>query len=100
MATATTAPSSSSSSRHVGNSNSMATVTQYPVPGPTVTPLNLETLIQSLPACQRCRECRRGCDTLLPKCRFVQPMSCHTLQQLTSCSSQTMHQGWCQLHVQ
>ncbi|EUC48161.1 hypothetical protein COCMIDRAFT_88017 [Bipolaris oryzae ATCC 44560] len=31
--------------------------------------LDLEALIQSLPACKRCRECRRGCDTLLPKCR-------------------------------
>ncbi|PVH95361.1 hypothetical protein DM02DRAFT_660216 [Periconia macrospinosa] len=40
-----------------------------PTPTPTVAPLNLDTLIQSLPACQRCRECRRGCDTTLPKCR-------------------------------
>lgn len=31
--------------------------------------LDLDVLIQSLPACKRCRECRRGCDTLLPKCR-------------------------------
>ncbi|KAF1941931.1 hypothetical protein EJ02DRAFT_188710 [Clathrospora elynae] len=31
--------------------------------------LDLEALIQSLPACKRCRDCRRGCDTLLPKCR-------------------------------
>ncbi|KAI4637607.1 hypothetical protein J4E83_000424 [Alternaria metachromatica] len=31
--------------------------------------LDLDALIQSLPACKRCRECRRGCDTLLPKCR-------------------------------
>ncbi|KAH8724325.1 hypothetical protein GQ44DRAFT_708988 [Phaeosphaeriaceae sp. PMI808] len=31
--------------------------------------LDLDHLIQSLPACKRCRECRRGCDTLLPKCR-------------------------------
>lgn len=28
-------------------------------------------LPQSLPACKRCRECRRGCDTLLPKCRYI-----------------------------
>lgn len=26
---------------------------------------------QGLPACKRCRECRRGCDTLLPKCRSM-----------------------------
>ncbi|KAA8617576.1 Zn-clus domain-containing protein [Pyrenophora tritici-repentis] len=31
--------------------------------------LDVEALVQSLPACKRCRECRRGCDTLLPKCR-------------------------------
>ncbi|KAF1917302.1 hypothetical protein BDU57DRAFT_537000 [Ampelomyces quisqualis] len=31
--------------------------------------LNLDVLIQALPACKRCRDCRRGCDTLLPKCR-------------------------------
>ncbi|KAF2277039.1 uncharacterized protein EI97DRAFT_375495 [Westerdykella ornata] len=30
---------------------------------------DLESLIQSLPACRRCRDCRRGCDTLLPSCR-------------------------------
>lgn len=33
--------------------------------------LDLDGLIQSLPACKRCRECRRGCDTLLPKCKCV-----------------------------
>ncbi|KAF2634640.1 hypothetical protein P280DRAFT_474515 [Massarina eburnea CBS 473.64] len=31
--------------------------------------MELESLIQSLPACKRCRDCRRGCDTFLPKCR-------------------------------
>ncbi|KAH7117888.1 hypothetical protein B0J11DRAFT_94821 [Dendryphion nanum] len=31
--------------------------------------IDLDALIQSLPACKRCREHRRGCDTLLPKCR-------------------------------
>ncbi|OAL48346.1 hypothetical protein IQ07DRAFT_645817 [Pyrenochaeta sp. DS3sAY3a] len=31
--------------------------------------IDLDALIQSLPACIRCRQCRRGCDTLLPKCR-------------------------------
>ncbi|KAL6150277.1 hypothetical protein ACJQWK_00513 [Exserohilum turcicum] len=36
---------------------------------PSPPTLDLEALIQSLPACKRCRECRRGCDTLLPKCR-------------------------------
>jgi Fungal Zn(2)-Cys(6) binuclear cluster domain len=30
--------------------------------------LDLLSLIQSLPACKRCRECKRGCDTLLPAC--------------------------------
>ncbi|KAF2269995.1 hypothetical protein CC78DRAFT_188469 [Lojkania enalia] len=33
------------------------------------TDIDLDALIQSLPACKRCRDCRRGCDTLLPKCR-------------------------------
>ncbi|KAF2736214.1 hypothetical protein EJ04DRAFT_551446 [Polyplosphaeria fusca] len=41
---------------------------------PAATPtqashLDLDALIASLPACKRCRDCRRGCDTLLPKCR-------------------------------
>lgn len=41
---------------------------------PTLPPdIDLDALIQSLPACKRCRECRRGCDTLLPKCRQVPP---------------------------
>ncbi|KAF2657279.1 hypothetical protein K491DRAFT_343774 [Lophiostoma macrostomum CBS 122681] len=31
--------------------------------------VDLEALIQSLPACRRCRDCRRGCDTLLPRCK-------------------------------
>lgn len=31
--------------------------------------LDLDSLVKSLPACKRCRDCRRGCDTLLPKCR-------------------------------
>ncbi|KAF2624784.1 hypothetical protein BU25DRAFT_134098 [Macroventuria anomochaeta] len=31
--------------------------------------VDLDAVIQGLPACKRCRECRRGCDTLLPKCR-------------------------------
>ncbi|KAL5117601.1 hypothetical protein ACEQ8H_004494 [Pleosporales sp. CAS-2024a] len=31
--------------------------------------VDLDVLVQSLPACKRCRDCRRGCDTLLPKCR-------------------------------
>ncbi|KAF2112535.1 hypothetical protein BDV96DRAFT_579867 [Lophiotrema nucula] len=35
----------------------------------TLNDIDLDALIQSLPACKRCRECRRGCDTLLPKCR-------------------------------
>ncbi|KZM23518.1 uncharacterized protein EKO05_0011254 [Ascochyta rabiei] len=35
----------------------------------SATAVNLDTVIQSLPACKRCRDCRRGCDTLLPKCR-------------------------------
>ncbi|KAF2678148.1 hypothetical protein K458DRAFT_317698 [Lentithecium fluviatile CBS 122367] len=35
----------------------------------TTRVLDLEALIQSLPACKRCRDCRRGCDTLLPKCK-------------------------------
>ncbi|KAF2852696.1 hypothetical protein T440DRAFT_506566 [Plenodomus tracheiphilus IPT5] len=30
--------------------------------------LDLDSLVKNLPACKRCRECRRGCDTLLPKC--------------------------------
>jgi hypothetical protein len=34
-----------------------------------VSETDLNTLIQSLPACRRCRDCRRGCDTVLPKCR-------------------------------
>ncbi|KAF1961991.1 hypothetical protein CC80DRAFT_401584 [Byssothecium circinans] len=33
--------------------------------------MELESLIQSLPACKRCRDCRRGCDTLLPKCSYI-----------------------------
>lgn len=61
--TSTTTPSSST---HASNS-----ATNVTVPIATVAPLNLDTLIQSLPACQRCRDCRRGCDTLLPKCRSV-----------------------------
>ncbi|KAL5387383.1 hypothetical protein DPSP01_003604 [Paraphaeosphaeria sporulosa] len=40
------------------------------IASPTLPPdIDLDALIQSLPACKRCRECRRGCDTLLPKCR-------------------------------
>lgn len=35
----------------------------------TPADIDLDSLIQSLPACKRCRDCRRGCDTLLPKCR-------------------------------
>lgn len=34
-----------------------------------IADIDLDALVQSLPACKRCRECRRGCDTLLPKCR-------------------------------
>ncbi|KAJ4363569.1 hypothetical protein N0V83_009865 [Neocucurbitaria cava] len=36
---------------------------------PVPARLDLDVLVQSLPACKRCRDCRRGCDTLLPKCR-------------------------------
>ncbi|KAF2477496.1 uncharacterized protein BDR25DRAFT_249503 [Lindgomyces ingoldianus] len=33
------------------------------------TGIDLDALIAALPACKRCRDCRRGCDTTLPKCR-------------------------------
>ncbi|KAF2026948.1 hypothetical protein EK21DRAFT_102905 [Setomelanomma holmii] len=42
--------------------------------GPT---LDLEKLIQSLPACKRCRDCRRGCDLALPKCRYIAELIDH-----------------------
>ncbi|OSS48157.1 hypothetical protein B5807_07746 [Epicoccum nigrum] len=39
-------------------------------PGSSDLPaLDLNAVIQGLPACKRCRDCRRGCDTDLPKCR-------------------------------
>ncbi|PSN74611.1 hypothetical protein BS50DRAFT_19803 [Corynespora cassiicola Philippines] len=44
----------------------MATTTTNTTPARDI---DLDGLIQSLPACKRCRDCRRGCDTLLPKCR-------------------------------
>lgn len=40
-------------------------------PSTSLPEMDLDALIQSLPACKRCRECRRGCDTFLPKCRQV-----------------------------
>ncbi|KAF1995492.1 hypothetical protein P154DRAFT_538741 [Amniculicola lignicola CBS 123094] len=46
----------------------MSTLKQS-TPGPQHSEIDLDGLIQSLPACKRCRDCRRGCDTLLPKCR-------------------------------
>jgi hypothetical protein len=41
-----------------------------PTPPPQLYQQCILTLLQSLPACKRCRECRRGCDTSLPKCRY------------------------------
>ncbi|CBX97451.1 hypothetical protein LEMA_P105820.1 [Plenodomus lingam JN3] len=39
--------------------------------------LDLDSLVKSLPACKRCRECRRGCDTLLPKCSYISELVDH-----------------------
>ncbi|ORY10477.1 hypothetical protein BCR34DRAFT_539470 [Clohesyomyces aquaticus] len=42
----------------------MSTVASNPTPE-----IDLDALIAALPACKRCRDCRRGCDTTLPRCR-------------------------------
>ncbi|KAF2008649.1 hypothetical protein BU24DRAFT_402882 [Aaosphaeria arxii CBS 175.79] len=57
-----------------GNPPPFPPAVPHPVPPPPPSPLqsheiDLDSLISSLPACKRCRDCRRGCDTLLPKCR-------------------------------
>ncbi|KAJ4355762.1 uncharacterized protein N0V89_003782 [Didymosphaeria variabile] len=55
------------------------------IASPTLPPdIDLEALIQSLPACKRCRECRRGCDTLLPKCRQVPAAGLRRRRMLTA----------------
>ena len=51
-------------------------------PSTSLPGMDLDALIQSLPACKRCRECRRGCDTFLPKCRQVpNPTTAHRAPQ-------------------
>jgi hypothetical protein len=74
---------------------SMATASTTPS-----STIDLEALIQSLPACRRCRDCRRGCDTLLPKCRLVAaPNLLFTRPETTDPPCQTMLQGRRRLHL-